>query len=181
MAFFAGLLLLWGVAMVVLTRRGWEPRPGSRFAAVYTSVRGGVVAFRARRTWTIAFLIAPLPWLWEAFAIWVTTRAFGIVISPTDAFCVLVAFNLAMFVPSPGGVGTVEAGGATALVLFGAGRAQAIAYMFAYHFAQLLPAVLTGAAILVGEGEHLFGGPSKPDEPGGDAGASGVEPPPPRE
>ena len=93
------------------------------------------------------------PWLWEALAIFVATRAFGIVISPTHAFCVLVAFNLAMFVPSPGGVGTVEAGGTTALVLFGADHAKALAFMFVYHFAQLVPAVLTGAVILIAEGE----------------------------
>jgi uncharacterized protein (TIRG00374 family) len=159
MAFFGALLVGWGVAMVVLTRRGWEPKAGSRMSAFYASFRGGIEAFRARRTWAIAFLIAPLPWLWEAFAILVTTRAFGIVISPTEAFCVLVAFNLATFVPSPGGVGVVEAGGAGALVLFGADHAKALAYMFVYHFAQLLPAVLTGAAILVGEGEQLFGKP----------------------
>ena len=179
MAAFGSLLVVWGVAMVVLSKRGWAPKAGSRFSAFYTSFQGGIEAFRARRTWAIAFLIAPLPWLWEATAIFFTTRAFGIIISPTDAFCVLVAFNLATFVPSPGGVGVVETGGAGALVLFGADHAKALAYMVVYHFAQLLPAVLTGAAILVGEGEQLFGKPLvEPETP---AGPAPVEPAPPGE
>jgi uncharacterized protein (TIRG00374 family) len=157
MAFFGGLLVAWAGAMVLLTRHGWAPKTGSRLGAVYASFRGGIEAFRARRTWMIALLIAPIPWLWEALAIFVTTRAFGIVVSPTQAFCVLVAFNLAMFVPSPGGVGAVEAGGTTVLVLFGADHAKALAYMFVYHFAQLVPAIATGAIILIAESQHLVG------------------------
>jgi uncharacterized protein (TIRG00374 family) len=162
MALFGGVLAAWAVAMVLLTRWGRRPKPGSRLAPVVASFRGGVGAFRARRTWGIALFIAPLPWLWEAVAIFVTARAFGIALSPAAAFCVLVVFNLAMFVPSPGGVGAVEAGGTAALVLFGADHGRALAYMLVYHLAQLLPSILTGIAILVAEDEHLLGSGAPP-------------------
>ena len=36
--------------------------------------------------------------------------------------------------------------------------------MFIYHFAQLLPGIMTGVAILVAEGENLFGATVLEDE-----------------
>ena len=63
-AVFGGILVSWAVTMVVLTRRGWAPRPGSRLAPVYASFRDGVQAFGTRRTLAIAFGLAPLSWLW---------------------------------------------------------------------------------------------------------------------
>lgn len=157
MAVFAAVLVSWGIGMVVLTRRGFEPRPGTRFAGIYGSLRTGVNAFRARRTWLIAFLIAPLPWLWEALVLRAATRGVDIHITLPMAYCVLVGMNLAAVVPSPGQIGTVEAGGTAALVFFGVDGSKALAFMLVYHFAQLLPRIVAGVAILVAEGESLFG------------------------
>lgn len=156
----ASLLISWGVAMIVLTRRGYEPKPGSRFGKVYQSLQGGIQAFRAKRTWILALFVAPLPWLWEAFVVSKVTGAFGIHISMTQAACVLVGWNLAMVVPSPGSVGTVEAGGSAVLIHFGADQSKAAAFMIVYHFAQLLPGIILGIAILVAENERLFGKPA---------------------
>src|SRR4051794_9379084 len=44
-AAFVALLVGWGGGMMVLTRRGYEPRPGSRWGAIYRSLREGVEAF----------------------------------------------------------------------------------------------------------------------------------------
>ncbi|MFT3775011.1 MAG: lysylphosphatidylglycerol synthase transmembrane domain-containing protein [Minicystis sp.] len=156
---FTAALVSWAVGMLVLTRRGYTPKPGSRWGGVYQSLQSGIVAFRARRTWFSAFFIAPLPWLWEAFVVSRAAPMFDIHITMTQAFCVLVGFNVAMVIPSPGAVGTVEAGGTMALMYFGADKSKAIAFMFVYHFAQLLPGIFMGAAILAAEGEQLFGGP----------------------
>src|SRR5262249_14291045 len=38
-AIFGTLLVGWAITMIVLTRRGWAPRPGSRFASIYGSFR----------------------------------------------------------------------------------------------------------------------------------------------
>jgi uncharacterized membrane protein YbhN (UPF0104 family) len=70
---------------------------------------------------------------------------------------VLIGFNVAMVVPSPGAVGSVETGGTAALVFFGVDQSKALAFMFVYHFTQLLPGIATGMGILVAEGEKLFG------------------------
>jgi uncharacterized membrane protein YbhN (UPF0104 family) len=160
-ALFGGLLGGWGITMVVLTTRGYTPRPGSRFAAVYGSFRTGVEAFRSRRTVLIALFIAPLSWLWEASFIHFVTPAFGIHVDLTRAFCVLVGFNLAMVVPSPGAIGTEEAGGVKAFAFFGVDPSKALAFMIVYHLAQMIPGVVAGVAVLVAEGESLFGKKSK--------------------
>jgi uncharacterized membrane protein YbhN (UPF0104 family) len=105
----------------------------------------------------LALAVAPLPWLWETFAIRVAAHAFGIELSLAMAFSVLIGFNVAMLVPSPGAVGSVETGGTAALVYFGVDQSAALGFMFVYHFSQLLPGIGLGAAILVAEGEKLFG------------------------
>ena len=154
---FAVILGSWGTIMVVLSRRGFVPKPGSRFGAAFASFRTGVEAFRSRRMIVLALAIAPLPWLWESLVIRSAAHAFGIELSLAMAFSVLIGFNVATLVPSPGAVGSVETGGTAALVYFGVDQSAALGFMFVYHFSQLLPGIALGAAILVAEGEKLFG------------------------
>lgn len=154
---FGGVLTVWALVMVIVTRRGYRPRPGSKLEVILTALKAGIEAFRSPRTWFIAFFIAPLPWLWEAFVLVQAGHAFGIDLSLMMAFSVMIGFNLATIVPSPGSVGTVEAGGTAALVFFGVDQSTALAFMFVYHFSQLLPGIMGGVAILVMEGERLFG------------------------
>jgi uncharacterized membrane protein YbhN (UPF0104 family) len=154
---FALLLGSWATMMVVLSRRGYVPKPGSKLGAAYVSFRTGVASFRSRRMLLLALVVAPLPWLWESFAIQWAGHAFGIDLTLAMAFSVLIGFNVAMVVPSPGAVGSVEAGGTAALMYFGVDQTKAFAFMFVYHFTQLLPGVGTGVGVLVAEGEKLFG------------------------
>ena len=51
----------------------------------------------------------------------------------------------------------METGGTAALALCGASKTSALAFVFAYHVTQLVPALVAGVAILVAEGELLFG------------------------
>lgn len=162
LALFGSLLAAWAAAMVIVTRTGWTPKPGSRFSAIFDALRTGIAAFRRPRTWLVAFVIAPLPWLWESIVIAWAGRAFGLELSLVQAFSVMIGFNLATIVPSPGGVGTIESGGALALVFFGFDQSRSMAFMFVYHFSQLLPGVAGGAAVLVAEGEKMFGARVEP-------------------
>jgi uncharacterized protein (TIRG00374 family) len=154
---FALLLASWAGMMFLLSRRGYQPKAGSRFGAAYDSFRTGVRAFQSRRMLLLALVIAPLPWLWESMVIRWAAQAFDIHLSLAMAFSVLIGFNVAMVVPSPGAVGSVETGGTAALVYFGVDQSSAMAFMFIYHFSQLLPGIAFGATILVAEGEKLFG------------------------
>jgi uncharacterized membrane protein YbhN (UPF0104 family) len=157
LAMFGGGLGAAAITMIVLTRRGYTPRPGSRFAALYASFRAGLGAFGSRRTLAIALLIAPLPWLWEALVIGFVVRGFGAHLSLAQAFVVLVAFNMGMVVPSPGAIGPMETGGTVALHFFGMDQSKAFAFMTVYHLSQIVPGVIAGVAVLVAEGESLFG------------------------
>jgi glycosyltransferase 2 family protein len=157
LALFGGGLTAWAITMVVLGRRGYQPRAGSRFGAVYGAFQTGIGAFRSRRTLAIAFFLAPLPWIWEALVIQTSAHGFGIDLGFARSFCVLIGFNAAMAVPSPGAIGTVETGGTAALMFFGIDQSKALAFILVYHFAQLLPGIAAGAAILIAEGERLFG------------------------
>ena len=142
----------------MLVKVGREPRPGSRFAGAYRGFREGARAFvslpvAAHRLDDRAAALAlgePGPALRPA-------RAFDIHLTMAQAFSVLVGLNLGSFVPSPGSLGSMETAGTAALVLCGASRAGALAFMFVYHVTQLAPGLAAGVAILVSEGELLFG------------------------
>ncbi len=155
LAILVPVLVAWGVVMVLATRS--RTATGRRLGAIWGSLQAGMGAFRSRRTLAIAFLVAPLPWLWEAIVLALAARGFGIDLSLVMAFSVLIGFNLAMIVPSPGAIGTVEVGGTAALLFFGVDQSRALAFMFVYHFTQLLPGIAGGAAVLVAQGERLLG------------------------
>jgi glycosyltransferase 2 family protein len=173
LAALGGLLLAIAVALVVLVRLGRGPKPGSRFAGAYRGFRDGVRAFATLRTFVIAWTVAPLPWLWESFAMRWAAGAFDIHLTFAQAFSVLVGLNVGGFIPSPGQIGSMETAGTAALALFGASKASALAFVFAYHVTQLAPGLVAGVAILVAEGEFLFGRGGVPEEaPPDDRGAS---------
>lgn len=153
---FSAFHIAWATVLTVLSRRGYVPRKGSRFGEVFDSFLVGIQAFRSPRTVAIAFLVSPLSWFWETIVLWLLGRAFDFPLTLGKSFGVLIAFNLAMVVPSLGAIGTFEAGGAAALVFFGMDHSKALAYMFVYHFTQLLPGVAAGAAVIVAEGGQLF-------------------------
>ena len=154
---FAAILIGWGLGVVIITRAGKTPREGSTMGKVFSAIRLGTLVVKDRRIWVTAFVIAPLPWLWEAVAISIAGRAFGCPLNLVQAFSVLMAFNLAYVVPAPGGVGTIESGGMLALTFFGFDHSAALAFMTVYHFSQLLPGVMFGAGVLLAQGERLFG------------------------
>lgn len=154
---FGGVLSVWALVMVALTRRGCAIRADTRFGRIWGPLTTGIRAFRSPRTWGIALFLAPLPWLWESLVISLAARAFAIDIDWLRAFSVMIGFNLATVVPSPGAIGSVEAGGTAALLFFGVDQSQAMAFMFIYHLSQLLPGVLGGVVLLVVEREWLAG------------------------
>jgi hypothetical protein len=161
LAVFLGLLVALASALLGIAHFGRRTRhAGSGAAPAGQVARLGVVArsfcegaknFFALRTLFIAFVIAPLPWLWESVFIRVAARSFDIHLSAAQAFSVLIGLNVGMLVPSPGALGAVEAGGTAALVLCGAGHAAAAAFTVVYHLTQLLPGLAAGVAILVAE------------------------------
>jgi glycosyltransferase 2 family protein len=157
LAAFGGVLALAAAGLLVLVTVGRGLKPGSRFANAYRGFRDGARAFLSYRSLLIAWTIAPLPWLWESLVLRWAGHAFDIDLTVAQAFSVLVGLNLGTFVPSPGALGSMETAGTAALVLCGAARPSALAFMFVYHLTQLAPALAAGVAILIAQGELLFG------------------------
>ncbi len=157
LAAFGAVLVAVAVGLIVLGKLGRGSKSGSRFAAAYRGFRAGARAFLTYRTLLIALTVAPLPWLWESLVVRWAAHAFGIHLTVAQAFSVLVGLNLGTFIPSPGSLGAMETAGTAALVVYGASRSAALAFMFAYHLTQLAPGLAAGVAILVAEGELLFG------------------------
>jgi glycosyltransferase 2 family protein len=156
-AAFGGVLAAAAAGLLLLVRLGRGLDPGSRFGIAYRGFRDGARAFVSYRSLFIAWTIAPLPWLWESLVLRWAAHAFDIHLTVAQAFSVLVGLNLGSFVPSPGAIGSMETAGTAALVLCGAGRPAALAFMFVYHVTQLAPALAAGVTILIAEGELLFG------------------------
>jgi glycosyltransferase 2 family protein len=153
---FGSVLLASGAVMLLLGRRVSRIEGHGRLARLCAALQTGMGAFRSRRTWRIAWLLAPLPWLWESVTILWATRLFGIEIHWLAAFSVLVGLNLATLVPSPGAIGAIEAGGTAALVFCGVNQSQALAFMCVYHFTQLVPGVLSGALVVLAQKGRVF-------------------------
>jgi hypothetical protein len=135
----AGVLVLRRRLRSVAGSDGWK----GRFAA-------GLVASSPARLAIAALLLAALPWAWEAVAIQQVASAAAITLRPLHAFVLLTAFNLAMVVPVPGGLGVHEAASTAVLVSLGVPLERAIAFAVVYHASQLVPYVLGGALALVG-------------------------------
>ena len=138
-ALLAGVLVLRRRLRGAAATDGWK----GRFAA-------GLGASSPARLAVTALLLAALPWAWEAFAIQQVAAVAGISLLPLQAFVLLTAFNLAMVVPVPGGLGVHEAASSAVLVSLGIPLERAIAFALVYHASQLVPYALGGALALVG-------------------------------
>jgi uncharacterized membrane protein YbhN (UPF0104 family) len=135
---FAGVLLLRRRLRGVTETDGWK----GRFAA-------GLAASSPLRLAVTALLAAALPWMWEAVAIERVAAAGGISLLPLQAFVLLTAFNLAMVVPAPGGLGTQEAASSAVLLSLGVPLERAIAFAVVYHASQVIPYAVGGGLALL--------------------------------
>jgi hypothetical protein len=156
---YRALALLGGAVVasagvLALMASGWLRH---RQPAWLANLRAGFAANDWKRLLVVETAIAPLPWLWETFVIMVAGHAFALSLTPVQAFAMLTAFNVAMVVPSPGNIGSFEAGGTLALVLMGVPKESALAFALVYHLSQVVPSVLCGTGILALEGHTLFG------------------------
>lgn len=109
----------------------------------------GLASSSPRRIAVAVGLFAALPWIWEALAIHCVAGAAGLSVAPLQAFVVLTAFNLALLLPVPGGVGVHEAASTAVLVSIGVPVDRAVAFAVAYHATQLAPYAVGGAVGLL--------------------------------
>jgi glycosyltransferase 2 family protein len=159
LAGFACLLAASGAVLVAMASRRWrndaQGRP--RGPPWLSNLRDGFAAAAWRRLLVVETVLAPLPWLWETLVIIVASRALDLGLTPMQAFGALTAWNMGTLIPSPGNAGSFEASGTLALGWLGVAPEKALAFVFLYHLAQVLPGMMAAVALLVAEGETLFG------------------------
>ena len=143
-----------GVGLLLALMGSGRLRRGPKWL---TNLRDGFAANSWKRLLLVETVIAPLPWLWETFVILVAGHALGLDLTVMQSFAALTAFNLASIIPSPGNLGSFEAGGTLALTAFGIPKETALAFIFLYHLTQVLPGFVGGILVLALEGEMLFG------------------------
>jgi uncharacterized membrane protein YbhN (UPF0104 family) len=149
---FGATVLGVGLLLTMMASGRWRRGP-----AWLINLCDGFAANNWKQLLPVETFIAPLPWLWETFVIFVAGHALGLELSVMQSFATLTAFNLASIVPSPGNAGSFEAGGTLALVAFGISKETALAFTFVYHLTQVIPGFIGGILVLVLERETLFG------------------------
>jgi glycosyltransferase AglD len=107
-----------------------------------------------KRVWVKA-----LGWTWltdfvDLIMIGLCLKAVGIDVGSTVPlmlvhwFLILVTINIAIALPSPGNLGTLEAGAVLALHFLGVAKGPALAFALLYHASHLVPVILLGSASL---------------------------------
>lgn len=115
---------------------------------------------------SIQLLNSPSIWLktigWTLFADLIDLLALGLCLSSLgidlgfiNGFIVLAGINLAIAIPMPGNVGTLEAGAVLTLGALGIGKNEALAFALLYHSINLLPIAIAGAIALRQEGTRF--------------------------
>lgn len=140
---------LFGIGLFVfLAARARAPSAATWLGRAMGKLRDAYLGRSASELLLTAGLFASLPWVGEALVLYVIGNGFGVHLTAIQAFCVLVALKVGMAVPTPGGIGSVEAAGAAAMVFFGADPAQALALMLIYRTSQLAAGSVVGAVLL---------------------------------
>jgi uncharacterized membrane protein YbhN (UPF0104 family) len=138
------------IALLFLVGR-FRLQPGqSRWRKVLGQFAEGARAIRGVTPVIGALLIGFIPWLWETGMLLMMGRACGAPLSPAVALAVLLAINLSFIVPVPGQVGAYEGLGVATLIFFGVDHATAVAFMFLFHLAHIVPNSLLGLGLLLG-------------------------------
>ena len=123
-----------------------ERVPAKGMARFLVNVRHGLTAARDPRALGLSLGASLVAWGLEVPVIALSMQAVGLRLPLAATFLVLLAVNLALAVPvaPPGNMGTLEIGATLALVEFGVGKTQALAFALCYHFLQVIPIGILG-------------------------------------
>jgi uncharacterized membrane protein YbhN (UPF0104 family) len=137
------------VALLVIVSR-YRLAPGqSRWRRLLGQFAEGARAIRGPAPIVGALLIGFLPWIWETGMLLLMGHACHVPLPPAAALAVLLAINLSFVVPVPGQVGAYEGLGVATLIFFGVDHAPAVAFMFLFHLAHIMPNSLLGLILLL--------------------------------
>jgi predicted dehydrogenase/uncharacterized membrane protein YbhN (UPF0104 family) len=159
---FALALFVAGLIFVLALKPGAAPGPAPDAAPrrsrlplrtisnVLTRVRHGLLASRDPRALGVSLGASLLAWGLEINVTTLSMRAVGLHLPIAASIVVLIAVNLALAFPfaPPANLGTLELGATLALIEFGIGKEQALAFAFCYHMLQVIPVGIIGFVLI---------------------------------
>ncbi|MGZ4359761.1 MAG: lysylphosphatidylglycerol synthase transmembrane domain-containing protein [Gaiellaceae bacterium] len=154
LAFLSVGLVLFGFALVI-ARRQHRVRLDGRGAVrrVIAMARFGLAVMHAPSAATAAVGFQTLGWLLQLFAVYTTTRAFGLDVPVPAAGLVLLLMNVATIFPLwPGNIGLVQAAVALPLVSYGVDYGTGFAFGIGLQAVEASVGVGVGAFFLAREG-----------------------------
>ena len=145
---WAGVLLLLG-GLLVMHRYGIaivRILP-ARIQETYHRFAGGT--FASFRNPHVLALLTALAWASEAGRLYCVVRSLGVVITPVESLFTVAAISLALIVPTPGGLGGVEAAFIGVMPLFGVPASVAIVVAFLDRLISYYVIIATGLPAFV--------------------------------
>lgn len=141
-----GLLII-GAGLFAMSRLGARLSNlfGGRGREVYSRFEEGT--FGSFRGMPALAVLTVLAWAAEAFRLYFVTQALGLGIGLPAAVFVTTAGSLLLVVPTPGGLGAVEAGLAGVLMLLGVGREAAFSAAILDRLISYWGLILVGAPV----------------------------------
>lgn len=131
------------------------PRAKNRFIA-------GMHVLRSPRRLAIAFAAQLAAWLVDLAMVDLVLYAVGIDLPLAAGLLVLLTLNLAIIVPVPANVGSLEVGAIAATRVLGVPDEQALGFALLYHACLVVPILVAGLAL---ELRVLVGGATPPATP----------------
>lgn len=121
-------------------------------SSVMRRLQAGIESLRRPGLTIPALGISILSWALQGFLIYMAQMAFGVDIPVWGIVLVLVAVNLAIFLPSaPGNLGTFELACVLAYMYLGLDKGLGLLIGITYHILQVIPVILAGGAVVLSD------------------------------
>ncbi len=117
------------------------------------SFHSGLEALKSSKHFSAVTLLSVLSWLLQASMVYLLILAFGFPISVWGAVTITAIVNIMMtIVVSPWNIGTFQGATVAAMLPFGVGKSEALAFSFLLHIFVYLPPVVLGTLFSFKEG-----------------------------
>jgi uncharacterized protein (TIRG00374 family) len=117
----------------------------------------GLGILSSTKNMLIASLYSLLVWIPSGFLVYILAGSFGMELSLSASFLLLVILVIGMMIPSaPASIGTIQYFCVVGLAIFGISKATALSFSIVLHFCTLLPVVLLGFVFLFIDGFSLM-------------------------
>ena len=130
-----------------------SPSAKAKVDEIKHSFLSGLEALKSSKHFSAVSMLSLLSWLFQAAMVYLLILAFGYPISIWGAVIITAIVNIMMtVVVSPWNIGTFQGATVAAMLPFGVGKSEALAFSFLLHIFVYLPPIILGALFSFREG-----------------------------